>query len=212
MPNNTTAFLPVCARQQTADGFLDRTKLLVAADDFDQLAFVVGLEQRKRPYQAKQVILVQHTGHQALLVIGAAGAVLQIVQAFGVGIGPAVEVALCVRCDGSKLRLLAAGGNNELIEIEELRNAFFLFASLLAVAHHLVYRFGDRFLDLWGFAFDQHDGQTVHEEHDVGKDVVLRGRHSKLGLRNSDEGVVVPVFKIYDSDRGIRIAGLAILR
>ena len=100
-----------------------------------------------------------------------------------------------MRGDRAELRLLPAGGDDELVVIEERRAAFALGAALLAVAQELVDRFRDRLLHLGRFALDHHDRQAIQEQHDVGNDVVLGAENTHLELADGDEAVVVPVLE-----------------
>ena len=60
------------AFQQTLHGQLDGAELLIAPDDLDRLAFVVGGEEREGADEVEQVVAVEHPGHEPLLVVGAA--------------------------------------------------------------------------------------------------------------------------------------------
>ena len=77
MPLRSRGFLPF---QQALHRQLDGAELLVAAHDLDGLAFVVGGKQREGADEVEQVVAVEHPGDEALLVVGAAGAVFQIVH------------------------------------------------------------------------------------------------------------------------------------
>ncbi len=70
----------VLSFQQALHRQLHGAELLVASDDLDDLAFVVGREQGESADDVEQVVPVQHPGDKALLVVWAAAAVLQIVQ------------------------------------------------------------------------------------------------------------------------------------
>ena len=80
VPDDAAALARGLAFQQSLHGQLDGAELLVAADDLDGLALVVGGEQREGADEVEQVVAVEHPGHEALLVVGAAAAVLQIVH------------------------------------------------------------------------------------------------------------------------------------
>ena len=167
VPDDAAALAGTLALQQTLHRQLHGAELLVAPDDLDDLALVVGREQGEGADDVEQVVAVQHPGHEALLVVGAAAAVLQIVHRTRKRVGPAVEVLFAVGGDGAELRLLPAGGDEELVVVEERRAAFALGAALLAVAEELVDGFGDRLLHLGRFALDDDDRQAVQEQHDV---------------------------------------------
>lgn len=127
---------------------LDGAELLVASDDLDDLAFVVGGEQGEGADDVEQVVPVQHSGDEALLIVWAAAAVLQIVHRSWERVGPAVEVLFVVRGDRAELGLLPASRDDELIIIKKQRAPLALRAALLAVAKELVNGFRDRFLHL----------------------------------------------------------------
>ena len=93
VPDDAAALAGVLAFQQALHRQLHRAELLVAAHDLDRLAFVVGGKQGEGADQIEQVVAVEHAGHQALLVVGTAGAVFQIVHGAGIGVGPAVKIA-----------------------------------------------------------------------------------------------------------------------
>ena len=97
------------AFEQSLDRELDGAELLVTADDLDRLALVVGREERERADQVEQVVAVEHAGHEPLLVVRAAGTVVQVIDRFAVRVGPAVEILFGLRRDRAELRLLPAG-------------------------------------------------------------------------------------------------------
>ena len=66
---------------------------------------------------------VEHPGDQALLSIGAAAAVREVIHRTGIGIGPAVEVLLAMGGDGAELGFVAAGGDHDLVVIKQRRAA-----------------------------------------------------------------------------------------
>src|SRR5215469_1581777 len=98
--------------------------------------------------------------------------------------------------DGPEFRLLAAGGNHELIEVKKLRAPFALSAALLAISQKLVDGFGYRFFDFRRFAFDNDNRQAVQEEDDVGYDVMLGAANPDLELANCDKPVVVAMLEV----------------
>src|SRR5207249_6601336 len=179
--------------QEAFHGQFHGAELLVAPDDFDGLALVVGGEQCEGADDVEQVVAVKHPGHEALLVVGAAAGVLQVIQRTRKRVGPAVEILLAVGGDGAEFRFLPTGGNNELVEIKERRTAFALSPALLAVTEELADSFRDRFLHLRRFAFDDDDWQTVEEQDDVGNNVMLCTEDAYLELTDGDKAVVVPV-------------------
>ena len=210
MPDDAAALAGVLACQQALHGQLDGAELLVAAHDLDRLALVVGRKEGEGADQVEQIVAVEHAGHQALLIVGAALAVFQIVHRAGIGIGPAVEIFLAVGGDGAELGLLAAGGNDDLVVIEKRRAAFALGPALFAVAQHLVDGFGDGVFDLGRFALDHHHRQAVQKQHDVRDDVVLGAEDAHLELADGDKAVVVPMGEIDKTHRRAFLAGLAV--
>ena len=211
MPDDAAALAGALAFQQSLDGQLDGAELLVASDDLDGLALVVGRKEREGADEVEQVVAVEHPGHESLLVVGAAAAVVQIIHRSGIRVGPAVEIFLAVGGDGAELGLLPAGGDDELVVIEERCTAFALGAALLAVAQQLVDGFGDGLLDLGRLALDHHHRQAVQEQHDVRDDVVLGAEDAHLELADGDEAVVVPVLEVHEAHRRAFLAGLAVL-
>ena len=211
VPDDAAALAGRLAFQQALHGQLDGAELLVTSDDLDDLALVVGGEQREGADDVEQVVAVEHPGHEALLVVRAAAAVLQIVHRTRKRVRPAIEMLFVVRGDGAELRLLPAGGDDELIVVEKRRAAFALGAALLAVSQELVDGFGDRLLHLRRFALDDDDRQPVQEQHDVRDDVVLGAENAHLELADGDEAVVVAVLEVDEAHRWALLAGLAVL-
>lgn len=76
MPDNAAALAGRIAFEQALHGKLDCTELLVASNHLDGLAFFVGGEKRKGTDDVEQIVPIEHTCHQALLVVRAAGSVL----------------------------------------------------------------------------------------------------------------------------------------
>ena len=113
--------------------------------------------------------------------------------------------------DGAELGLLPAGGDDELVVVEERRAAFALGAALLAVAQQLVDGLRDGVLDLGRLALDHHDRQAVQEEDDVRDDMVLRAQDAHLELADGDKAVVVPVGEVDKTHRRAFLAGPAVL-
>ena len=138
-------------------------------------------------------------------------AVIQIVHGAGIGIGPAVEVLLAVGGDGAELGLLAAGGDDDLVVIEQRCAAFALGAALFAVAQQLVDGFGDGVFDLGRLALDHHYRQAVQKQHDVRDDMVLGAQHTHLELADGDKAVVVPVGEIHKTHGRAFLAGPTVL-
>ena len=211
MPDDAAALAGALSFQQALDRQLDGPELLVTSNDLDGLALVVGRKEREGADQVQQIVPVEHPGHQSLLVIGAALAVLQVVHRTGIGIGPAVEVLLAVRGDSAELGLLAAGGDDDLVVIEQRRAAFPFGAALLAVAQQLVNGFGDGVLDLGRLALDNDDRQTVQKQHDVRDDVVFSAENAYLELADRDKAVVVPVLEVHKTNGRALLACLAVL-
>ena len=145
MPLRSRGLFP---SKQAFHGQFYGAKLLIAPNDLDRLALVVGGEQREGADEVEQIVAVQHPGHETLLVVGAAAAVFQVVQRARKRVRPAVEVLFVVGGDSAEFGFLPAGGYNELVVIEERRAAFALGAALLAVAEQLVDGLGNRFLHL----------------------------------------------------------------
>ena len=80
MPNDAATLAGIAAFEQLLHRQLHRAELLVAADDLDRLALVIRREQREGRNQVEKVVPVEHAGHETLLVIWAAGAVVQFVH------------------------------------------------------------------------------------------------------------------------------------
>ena len=149
VPDDAAALAGIGSFQQAPHPQLNGPKLLVTRHDLDGLALVVGGKKGKGANQIKQVAAVEHTGHQTLLIVGRARAVIQVLQVSRVGIGPAEKETLVMGGDGAEFGLLAAGGNNELVEIKQRRAALAFGPALLAVAQHLVDGFGYGRLLFW---------------------------------------------------------------
>ncbi len=128
----------------------------------------------------------------------------------GIGIGPAVEVLLAVGRDGAELGLVAAGGDDDLVVVEEGRAALAFGAALLAVAEQLIDGLGDRVLDLGRLALDHPYGQAIQEQDDVRDDVVLRPQDANLELADSDEAVVGSAVKVHKPHRRALLTGPAV--
>ena len=159
----------------------------------------------------EQVVPVEHTGDEALLVVRAAAPCSRSSTVRGIRVGPTVEVLLAVRSDRAELRLLAAGRHDELVVVEQRRTALALGPALLAVTEQLVDRLGDGVLDLRRLALDDDHRQAVQEQHDVRVDVVLGAEYPDLELADSDESVVVPLREIDEPNRRALLARLAVL-
>ena len=144
VPDDAAALAGALAFQEALHRQLDGAELLVAPHDLDRLALVVGGEQGEGADDVEQVVPVEHPGDEALLVVGAAAAVVQIVHRTGIRVRPAVEVLFAVGGDGAELGLLPAGGDDELVVVKERRAALAFGAALLAVAEELVDGLGDR--------------------------------------------------------------------
>ena len=126
VPDDAAALAGSLAFQQALHGQLHGAELLIAPHNLDDLAFVVGGKQREGADDVQQVIAVEHPGNEALLIVGAAAAVFQIIQRPWKRVCPAIEVFFAVGGDGAELRFLPAGGDDELVVIEERRAAFAL--------------------------------------------------------------------------------------
>ena len=211
VPDDTAALAGVLASQQTLHREFDGAELLVAPHDLDGLALVVGRKEREGADEVQQIVAVEHPGNQALLIVGAAAAVREVVHRAGIGIGPAVEVFLAMGGDGAELGLVAAGGNDDLVVIKERRAAFAFGASLLAVTLNLVDRFGDGVLDLGRLALDYRHRQAIQEQDDVRDNVVLGAQDAHLDLADGDKTVIVPVGEVYETHRRALLAGPAVL-
>ena len=72
VPDDAAALAGVLALQQALHRQLDGAELLVAPHDLDGLALVVGRKEREGADEVQQIVAVEHPGHQALLIIGAA--------------------------------------------------------------------------------------------------------------------------------------------
>ena len=155
--------------------------------------------------------MVEHPGHQALLIIGAARTVLEIVNCARIRVGPAIKVFLDVSRDRAEFRLLAAGRHDELVVEKKLRVALALGSSLFAVAEQLVDRLGDGILDFGRLALNNDHRQAVQKQHDIRIDVVLCPEDPDLELTDGDEPVVVSLFEVDEPDRRALLAGLAVL-
>src|ERR1700687_1072623 len=148
VPDDTAAVAGSLSFQKAFHSQFHGAELLVAPDNFDGLALLAGGEQCESADEVEDVVAVKHAGHEALLVVGAAAAVLQVIAGPRGGGGPTIEILVAVGCDGAELGLLPASGDEELVEIKERRAAFTLGATLLAIPHELVDGLRDRFFDL----------------------------------------------------------------
>ena len=210
VPDDATALAWALPFQQTLDRELYCTELLVAPYDLDGLTPVVGREQGKSADDVQQVVAIQHPGDQSLLIVGTACSVFQFVQRERIGISPAVEVFFAMSSDGAELRLLAAGGNNDLI-VKEKRCAAFTFGpTLFTVAQQLVDCFGDGVSDLGRLALDNHHWQTIQEQHNIRDDVMLGAEDAHLELAHSDKAVVVTVGKVHKTHGWASLTSLAV--
>ncbi len=173
MPDDAAALTGIASFQKALDRQLDCAELLVASHYLNSLAPIIRREQCEGADKVKQVIAIQHPRHQPLLIVGAAGAMLQIIYRARIGIRPSVEVLLAVSGDGAELSFIAAGGDNDLVVVEQRRAAFALGAALLAVAEDLVDGLWDGIIDFGRLALDNYDRQTVQEKDDIRDDVVF---------------------------------------
>ena len=147
MPDDTAPFPGALSFQQSFDGQFDRPKLLIAPDNFNGLSLVVGRKEGECLDQVQQIVLIEHPGYQALLVIWSAGAMLQVINCAWIGVSPAVEVFFAMSSDSPELGFLAAGGDDKLVIEKKWGAAFTLDATLFAVTEHLVNGLGDGILD-----------------------------------------------------------------
>ena len=210
VPDDAAPLPGALAFEEALHRQLDGAELLVAPHDLDRLALVVRRKEGEGADQVQEVVAVEHPGDEALLVVGAAAAVGDLVHRPGIGIGPAVEVLLAVGRDGAELGLVPAGGDDDLVVVEEGRAALALGAALLAVAEQLVDGLGDGVLDLGRLALDHPDGQAVQEQDDVRDDVVLRPQDAHLELADGDEAVVGSAVEVHEPHRRALLAGLAV--
>ena len=107
--------------------------------------------------------------------------------------------------DGAEAGFIAAGGHQELVEVEQLGGAFTSRAALLAVAQQLVDSLGNRFLDARRLALDH--GQAVEKEHHIGQDVMLCAGDAHLELADGDELVVGQLAEVHVAHCGAFLAG-----
>ena len=161
--------------------------------------------------QVEQIVSVEHSSHKALLVVGAACTVFQLVDGPRIRVSPAVEVLLAVGGDGSELCLLSTGCNHELVVEEKRRAALAFSPTLFAVAHQLIDGLGDGVFDLGRLAFYYHHRQTVQEKHYVRYDVVLGAEDTDFELTGGDEAVVIPLFEVDKVNCRAFLASLAVL-
>ena len=78
MPDDAAALPWALACQKAFDRQFDGAELLVAAHDLDGLTLIVGRKEGEGADEVQQVVAVEHSGNQALLIVGAAAAVVQI--------------------------------------------------------------------------------------------------------------------------------------
>ena len=83
MPDDAAAITCVFACQQPLYCQLDSAELLVAPHHLDQFPFVIGAKQREGAHDVQQVTRIQHARYQALLVVGTASTMIQVVQGAG---------------------------------------------------------------------------------------------------------------------------------
>ena len=136
---------------------------------------------------------------------------LQVFERARVGVRPAIEMLFDVRRDSAELGFLTAGGDENLVIIEKLRHTFAARSALLAVAHHLVNGFGNRFFGFRRFAFDDGEGQAVEKKNNVRVDVLLRAAYAELELRYSDEGIVFRLIEVNVKDVGATLSRPSVL-
>ena len=136
---------------------------------------------------------------------------LQIIQRAWIWIRPTVKVFFVVSGDRPKLRLLPAGGDDELIVVEQRSTSLPLSSALFTVAHDLVNRLRNRFLYFGRFTLDHHHWQTVKEKHNIRDNVMLSSKNAHLELAHNDEAVTSPLFEVDKLYRRTLFTCLAIL-
>ena len=147
MPDDAAAFARALSLQQAFYRKLHGAELLVVPHHFDGRTLLVGGEEGEGADDVEQIVAVKHPGNQTLLVIWAAVSMLQLINRTRKGIRPALKVFLAVGRNSPELCFLAAGGDDELVVVEERRATLAvagptIVSTLLAVTQKLVNGFG----------------------------------------------------------------------
>ena len=179
MPNNAGAIIRRLASAKPVDDFADGSILLVTSDHLH--SGLAGVhEQRAGPHEIQQRLFRQHPLDEHFLLPFFVERRLVLPELLREDVVPRKEELFVGRSDRAELSFVAAGADQQLIGVEQSWLAFsqpfvFCLFSLIAVPHQLPERFLHRVgREVVGvFAFDDHQRQTVHEQHDVRDDEVL---------------------------------------
>jgi hypothetical protein len=179
MPDHTGALLRRRPRAQPLDDLQGRAVLLVAADDLRPPLACVH-EQGAVAHDVQQGRLGEHPLDQQLLPALLPQRRLVVAVLLRVDVPPGKEELLLGGGDASEFGLVAGGADQELVRVEQPRLALAQTRlvgcqALIRVAHELPERLvqGIRLHLIRLLALHHHQGQAVHEKHDVGDDAVL---------------------------------------
>ena len=195
-------------------GGADATHRLVHGDELlvaGQLAdgpAAVDLEHDEVPHDVEQVPRLEQSVEQDVLRCRRAPELLaELLHGQGIRLLPFEEEPLR-GADRAIDGALAAGGDENLRRLEQLRRALVLPAGAgLLVAVELLDRFGlPGVADGGALALDDRERQAVDEHHNVGDDVLLRPEH--LVLPADDPLVAVRFVEVEEPD-GVALAPVA---
>ena len=175
-------------------------ELLVAGQLADGSA-AVDLEHDEVPHDVEKVPRLEQTVEQDVLRRRRAPELLgELLHGQGIRLLPCEEEPLR-SADGAVDGALAAGGDENLRRLEQLRRALVLPPGAgLLVAVELLDRFGlPGVADGGALALDDREREAVDEHDDVGDDVLLRPEH--LVLAGDDPLVAVRLVEVEEPDR-----------
>jgi hypothetical protein len=206
VPDDAAAFGRRLRRPRSPKRLVDSSELLVAAHLADCAPRpLVALEDHEVPDEVEERLGGEHPFEEDLLRVRLTPKLaLQLFERLRERRLPVDEEAVG-REDRAVDGCLRAGRDQDLHRLEELGRTEFPVALLhLLVAGELVDRFElPRLAEGWARALDEPHRDPVHEERDVGPDVLLRA--VDLELAGDDELVCARVFEVEEPDRVIAL-------
>ena len=188
MPERT-AFFSLVASTQALDNFGCAAILHIAGNEFHTDTVVLIFIRNEVLNNIKEMGWLKHTGHSNLLCGGLAVGI-DITQLVWIGVLPLHKMADTTG-DAGIAAVMETGGHDNLIEIKQFRHALRLFStSAVLIAHQLVDAFRHRFCDVRRLTFDNHERKTVHEQNDIGNDMLLFAGNANLILADGKEIVI----------------------
>jgi hypothetical protein len=168
--------LPGRARQHPFDDLVGRLVLLIAADDLDAALLPVRGEQGEAGQDVQHHMGPQHAFRRQLQALQAAplGHGWGRVQARGFFQIPRPPI-LHRQAQGTVVVFLALGGHGKHIADEQLGHVPFVIVMHLQGPIHPAHRRAGRRLGL-----DQHQGQAVHQQHQVSAALHAAGAEGEL--------------------------------